>query len=608
VTIELTRPHALDELGRQLRELSFLQRISAQAAATRDHSAMLRLIVDETTEVMGAEVCSFYLLADDGRALVLSATNGISQEQIGHLRLGPGEGVTGWVALHREPLAVEDVACEPRFRFVPGVDDPYASMLSVPVIAADRVVGVINVQTRARRVFETHEVEFLRALAGQVAGLIEISHLHSQVAEQVARLNEVNARLVRASEIHTQFTRLVLADRGIEAIAQTLANLVGHPVVVEGAAFQLLAAVRPREDGGRWRRWRPEPLPRGLPGEGDVQCQIERAIRSHQPVELALPCGQAPRRTLLSVVAGRQHFGFVSVLHDGSLDTADARTALEQASTVLAMEFLKQKVAFEVEQRLRGDFLTLLLAAEGDDDLARVRSQAGYVGLDLTQPHVIALAEPLCAGPGGDLRRVQEVAGGELRDRSGGGMAVLRNDAVALLLPSTGIVPRLTGLQRSLEAALAGPVRIALGDPFADPRGARVSHRQARHVLDAMRRANRGGVASPSELGAYQLLLAVQDERQLAEFARRELGPLLDYDATHGAQLVDTLEALIRHNGSLKLAAAELYVHVNTLGYRLGRIKQLLGSGIDDADRRASLYLALLIVRMEQGRPRVHGA
>lgn len=115
-----------------------------------------------------------------------------------------------------------------------------------------------------------------------------------------------------------------------------------------------------------------------------------------------------------------------------------------------------------------------------------------------------------------------------------------------------------------------------------------------------MRRGGRDGATSPRELGAYQILLSVQDERQLGEFARRELGPLLDYDAAHSAMLTATLEALIRHNGSLKAAASDLFVHVNTLSYRMGKIRQLLGADVDDADRRASLYLALLIRRMDQ--------
>src|SRR5205807_409892 len=118
--------------------------------------------------------------------LVLTATNGLAQSGIGAVKLAPGEGVTGWVAANRTPLCVPDVQREPRFTWVPNLDqEHFRSMLSVPIVSRDRVVGVMNVQTVDTHEFGHEEVAFVSAIADQLAGIIELSRLHEQVAQQL---------------------------------------------------------------------------------------------------------------------------------------------------------------------------------------------------------------------------------------------------------------------------------------------------------------------------------------------------------------------------------------------------------------------------------------
>jgi signal transduction protein with GAF and PtsI domain len=168
-------------IERRLRELAFLERIVRATAATRDYAVLLSTVVQETTEATVAEVCSIYLWDESERLLTLTATNGLSQAAVGHIKLGLGEGVTGWVAAQRQSVAVRDVHYESRFHWVPGLDDErFTSMLSVPIVSLSRLVGVINVQTVKARVFSQDEVDFLSAVAAQIAGIIDLSRLHAR--------------------------------------------------------------------------------------------------------------------------------------------------------------------------------------------------------------------------------------------------------------------------------------------------------------------------------------------------------------------------------------------------------------------------------------------
>ena len=191
----------MSDPARRLRELTFLERIARASATASDHTALLRSIVDETTVATETQVCSLYLWDDSERVLTLTATNGLAESGIGRVKLGLGEGVTGWVAAQRRPLAVPDVRAEPRFVWVPNLDqEQFSSMLSVPILSRDRVVGVMNVQTVERHEFTADEIEFVSAVAAQIAGILELSTLNARLArdlgiehEAVRRLEAVNA-------------------------------------------------------------------------------------------------------------------------------------------------------------------------------------------------------------------------------------------------------------------------------------------------------------------------------------------------------------------------------------------------------------------------------
>src|SRR3989475_3416870 len=176
---------------RKLRELSFLHEVAQLASSARDWDEMLRIVIGRTTDAMGAEVSSLYLLERTDGVLRLVATNGLNRGGIGRATLRIGEGIVGWVANARVPLAARDVRSEPRWKWVPEVDEKrFTSMLSVPVIARDEVIGVMNVQTVQPREFGREEIDFLQTIANQIAGIIEKGRLQR---ESDRKLREVSA-------------------------------------------------------------------------------------------------------------------------------------------------------------------------------------------------------------------------------------------------------------------------------------------------------------------------------------------------------------------------------------------------------------------------------
>src|SRR5205807_10504460 len=99
---------------RKLRELSFLHEVTQLASSARDWDEMLRIVIGRTTDAMGAEVSSLYLLERSDGTLRLVATNGLNRGGIGRATLRVGEGSAGWVGNARVPLAGCDGRTGPR--------------------------------------------------------------------------------------------------------------------------------------------------------------------------------------------------------------------------------------------------------------------------------------------------------------------------------------------------------------------------------------------------------------------------------------------------------------------------------------------------------------
>src|SRR5437899_7709263 len=113
----------LNEIERQLRELSFLHEFAQLATSARNWDELMRTLVDRTTVALGVEVCSFYLMDRDEKRLTLAATNGLDTEQIGKVSLAVGQGITGIAAAQRRPVEVPDARKDDRFAWVRGFDE-----------------------------------------------------------------------------------------------------------------------------------------------------------------------------------------------------------------------------------------------------------------------------------------------------------------------------------------------------------------------------------------------------------------------------------------------------------------------------------------------------
>jgi purine catabolism regulator len=152
-------------------------------------------------------------------------------------------------------------------------------------------------------------------------------------------------------------------------------------------------------------------------------------------------------------------------------------------------------------------------------------------------------------------------------------------------------------LARKIRSELSsrfGEVRAAASRPVAT-HSLRMAFHEARCALEAVRLRNGSApeVASYADLGAFQLLLSLQDDEALGSYCRSVLEPIEQGEGDYGDELVRSLDVFIEHNGHWEKAANALFCHRHTLRYRIRRIEQLTGRDFSSARDRIEFWLAL---------------
>jgi uroporphyrinogen-III synthase len=159
-----------------------LREITRAISAAWSLDQILALITRKTAKVMDVDSCSIYLLYEAGDCLVLKATTGLAPEAVGHARLKFGEGLTGHAAKMAKPVAASHASRDPRFKYLPETKETiFQSLLAVPLISRDKVIGAINVQTREGREYSSDEIELLSIIADVAAGELEKAMLYEEI-------------------------------------------------------------------------------------------------------------------------------------------------------------------------------------------------------------------------------------------------------------------------------------------------------------------------------------------------------------------------------------------------------------------------------------------
>ena len=166
----------------------FLHEISSRIAAADSFHVVLNRIVDFVSTLIPCDSCFIYVLEQD--KLVLRASKNPHADIVDHLGIRIGQGITGWVAQHREPVAIASNAVkDPRFQVFRNLpEDHFEAILCVPVLCASKIVGVITLQHRSPYEHKQQEIRLLSMIGFLVGAEIERARLEDANVELSDRL------------------------------------------------------------------------------------------------------------------------------------------------------------------------------------------------------------------------------------------------------------------------------------------------------------------------------------------------------------------------------------------------------------------------------------
>lgn len=413
-------------------------------------------------------------------------------------------------------------------------------------------------------------------------------------------INQGAALHERRARIYAQLYQIEAEGKGLSGLVQAMADISGKGLLVQDKRGRILEECTSSALAMIW-----EDIIKQLVSLDSLPESLkDRKKAGSQPAIITqnIPGGLA--RLVLPITVGEVARGYLSMIGiSGELDMLDQLVA-EQGGRICALEMSRAKAIREAEKRIKGDLLAVLLQENLSPRDSQLWAQA--VGLDLSQEHA-ALRFSWDSDSPPSRRRLETIVNGEIS----------RLDIKAIISPMgveivcfCEIPPGMPRPELALKFGQAvvdqgyseypeAPIRCGVGKPAPDLTAWRDSFSQAGQALEMAHRFHERKLLYFPDLSVYRLLFQFEHNPELIAFQEEILGPLLAYEG--GLELLQTLEVYFKHNGSITQAADALYIHRNTLVYRLERISEIAGLDLDKAETRLAVELALHIYRMRGG-------
>jgi GAF domain-containing protein len=625
-------------LEARTQENMLLNEVISTVGSTLKLDEVLGHLVDIVVRAIPCHAAFFYLYDKDKERLTLASTNHQYKKLVGKIEMALGEGITGWVGMHLQPVILKEGALnDPRFRYFPELEEEkFQSTMTVPILAKDRhLIGVITLHTVAPYEFLEQQQTFLINTAALVAGAIENAQLYENTQHKLNILTTLSV-----------MSQTISSGLYLDEMLRSLATLTLQIIEADLCVMMLMDQAK-----GRLvvRASSPNMNERALNLQSiDIDRNVWEQLRefnsrgqtpelSTHALERLNPLKDSQFKTLLSapLIAGPEYLGLINCYFSKTRrNTSENQTLLSTIANQIALAIKNSHLVDMLAQKnlIKGFFDDLMYGTYDSED--SLRQRANFIGCDLTKSHTIAMIEvsQLDESDNGEDERpgtnssirpladtllqseedrlvIHKRISGQIRrriqDSYPGSVLYERENLLTCIIclskdPTAARLKAWLGeLGRQMRTEHGIRLSIGIGNQCQNISDYRRGFAEASEALQMGQTLNHdGGVTHFNDLGVYRYLYKIARMDDLRDMYQDQVARIATYDRRKGTDLLDTLETYLECAGNLTKTSNRLFVHRNTLIQRLERLQSLCDIDLQDRSNWLTLQVAIKVFKL----------
>ena len=413
-------------------------------------------------------------------------------------------------------------------------------------------------------------------------------------------LNVQTRFLEKTLNIHEVLTNTVLYENGLDRLSTVLVDMIKNPVLITDSNMAMMSYSIPDKYTGKISK---EDLMDNVTinGEKETEEEIYGYRCKKKQVELN---GHELELIKIPIITPNSHFGYLFAWeYEKSINKLDLST-LKWASTIAALDILNTRSITNVELKYKNELLYDILKGKLNNKQTII-NRGENMGMELDKGFSVVVFELK------ELISKKFKTKGLLNENIQknyleSAKRVINEDIIMGDL-GTYLIALYPNEEKDKEAIEdfsqkvlnvidkedRDAVTVGVGNFKEDIINLHESYSQAKRTINVASKLNKEDqIYFFEDLGVYKLLYKI-DQEEKNSFLENSIIPLLKYDRAHNTELLKTLKAFFEENGNLTNVAKKIYIHYNTVHYRLKRIEKITGLSLDNPDDKLNLEIAL---------------
>lgn len=426
-------------------------------------------------------------------------------------------------------------------------------------------------------------------------------------------MNMINSRqtmiLEQNVKTHKELMNIVLKGGDIDSICDKISNSINNTVIIEDKYGKAMSYCIKTEADKEYKVVEDMIKVKYYENEKTSSTNFNYLKYKDKYKELKIP-----------IITEVEFYGYICVLETVKPSSGFDIIAVENATAIIALAIMKKKTVEEVEKRHLNEFLDLIITGDYEDEEEIVR-QGEYYGVNALNNYNIMIInfsdlyeeKPIVEKEetSNHLRnKIHNIAKFTISIEGYQGIVGTKSSDIIIVIETEEFIKKdilnekIMFLSEQILNNVKKELRIEKGIIISISRNypgvkASRSYREAKEAL--MINQNNNFLAKEiinfRDLGIFRLLHHIP-HKELDAFLDEYLHPILTYDKENDCELIKTLEAYFMSNENIKETAKYLFVHYNTIVYRLQKIKDIIGHNFGNWDERLNLQVAIKLLKL----------